>query len=780
MERKMRKTALFMTLALLLSMFPISAFATGGFMDMPNNWSTDALHRAVNNGLLKGSNGMIMPNSMVTRAEMAAIITRAFGAQNTASLSKFTDVSSKAWYFDPMSKAYQMGILMGSNGMLYPNRHITREEAFVMVARAIKADMLPSNKMAFADESKIASWAAPSLHALATAGYIKGSSGGINPKGHITRAEMAQLMDNLVKNYVSGNQTVSKLENGSVMVNGPNAVIKDTKINGDLIVGDGVGNQELTLDNVVVTGRVVVRGGGANSIIITGNSSIQRIILTKVDGKVAIKVEGAASVETIFVPDGSSDVIITGAVGKIEIDAPGVEVALVNATVGEISIQSAGSTLNVDKGSTVTTVTVSESASGTQLVVNGTVTTVTTSAPNTAVSGTGTVSTVVGKGAGDNVAVTTPGTSVTLQPTTPTTPTTPVTPTPTPTPTPPPTPVVELPQSLTFSVAPGSLIVSIDSIVTSLSSSISFAIAQSTYGLNLENSSVTVNDGHQSFVIPLSTTSGAITIANNQITVNTNHASFQGYDANNFNGTEYVTLNLAGTYSNRNWSISKTVTGLDNISVYIAQGIVNGMPGTAFENLPVSTNILTAVQSAVDAGTNGVVVSIFSSSDTAIVNTSGSAIMAGSSNVVFALTKGTQTLNSGIKAVSIHGVPPVLNSDTTLSGFTVKGTTGSAIELGQPGVTSGSAISFTTPGAIVITSGAAITTSGAITVFTPTSGLSSVKVVKYAAGATDYTNFNSAAAYNDEVILNQEIFIIRVTAQDGSIGWYKVIVTVGT
>ena len=48
-----RRLALLLTLAMIISMFPINAFATE-FSDMPNDWSTRALENAVANGLLKG------------------------------------------------------------------------------------------------------------------------------------------------------------------------------------------------------------------------------------------------------------------------------------------------------------------------------------------------------------------------------------------------------------------------------------------------------------------------------------------------------------------------------------------------------------------------------------------------------------------------------------------------------------------------------------------------------------------------------------------------------
>lgn len=81
------------------------------------------------NGLLEGYNGKIMPDSPVTRAQMAAIITRAFGAASKADLSGFSDVSSSDWFYDSIAAACHMGVMQGHGGKMDPVSPITREQA---------------------------------------------------------------------------------------------------------------------------------------------------------------------------------------------------------------------------------------------------------------------------------------------------------------------------------------------------------------------------------------------------------------------------------------------------------------------------------------------------------------------------------------------------------------------------------------------------------------------------------------------------------------------------
>ena len=132
-----KKSAIAIALAATL-LLPTNAYAlsVSDFSDFPSDWSTQALTNAVNNGLLNGTDGRINASGMLTRAEMAAIVNRAFGAINSASLADYTDVSPDAWYYEDMAKAVQMGTFQGANHRLNPTDPITREQAFAVLARA--------------------------------------------------------------------------------------------------------------------------------------------------------------------------------------------------------------------------------------------------------------------------------------------------------------------------------------------------------------------------------------------------------------------------------------------------------------------------------------------------------------------------------------------------------------------------------------------------------------------------------------------------------------------
>ena len=358
-----------LSLVMVLSMMPVGAYAeTTTFSDMPDDWSTAALQSAVDNGLLNGANGKIMPQENLTRAQMAAVINRAFGAEKVAVLAEYDDVTASDWFFLDMAKAVAMGTFQGSGSKLNPNDPITREQAFAVIARALnlgESEVVPEG---FTDLSEISGWATGEVYALVNNGYIQGSNGMLNPQGYITRAEFAQVMYNTIKEYISEAGEYSIDVVGNLMKNTPGVVLTDSTVVGDIIIGDGVGDGAVTLDGVNVEGRLLVRGGGAESVIIKGGSTIGTITVAKVDGEVRIFAEDGSDVGTVLI-DGKDDVIIEGTFENIVVNAPDITVWARAATISSAEVMGEESKLVIDKDSTVEKVVLSGAKSAVE--VNG-------------------------------------------------------------------------------------------------------------------------------------------------------------------------------------------------------------------------------------------------------------------------------------------------------------------------------------------------------------------------------------------------------------------------
>lgn len=347
-------------------LIPANALAISGFPDMPaeDNWAYAALQSAVEHGILAGDEqGRLKPSANTTRAQAATIINRVFGAVEEADISSYTDVSPENWYYSELAKASQMRTFLGYGTKLYPNGDITREQLFVALARAISLDTSDYRVLdSFSDGNAVSDWAKGPLAALVSAGYVNGDDGKLKPQANIRREELAQVLYNTFQQYIDQPGTYTKAADGNIVVSASDVTLKDLKVSGDLILGDGVGNGDFTLDNVAVAGRVIVRGGGENSVKITNRSSVGEVIVAKAaSGGVRVLSSGGASVGAVRVGDGTGTVKLEGAFREVRVTAD-TPLVLTEATVSQLTVSSEKADVSIQSGS-IASLSVAETAS---------------------------------------------------------------------------------------------------------------------------------------------------------------------------------------------------------------------------------------------------------------------------------------------------------------------------------------------------------------------------------------------------------------------------------
>ena len=178
------------------------------FSDVKNHANKAAIEALASRGIINGmGQGTFMPNKTMTRAEFAAIVTRALGL--TAKDTKvFSDVPSSKWYAGYIGTANSSGIVNGvGNGKFNPEGTITRQEAAAMVARAAKRCGLDTEMDAgatkdvlaqFGDYRSVASWAKESLAFCYYTNILDQSALKIEPTKAILRCEIAQMLCNML------------------------------------------------------------------------------------------------------------------------------------------------------------------------------------------------------------------------------------------------------------------------------------------------------------------------------------------------------------------------------------------------------------------------------------------------------------------------------------------------------------------------------------------------------------------------------------------------------
>ena len=344
------------TLAMLLAgamLLPANAFAASpeDFTDFPTDWSAAGLRSAVQNGLLNGSNGQISSSGLLIRAQMAAIVNRAFAARKTADLSVYSDANTSAWYYNDLELAVAMRTFQGANGKLNPEAPITREEAFVVLARAFALESGDTSVLNnYTDGASVSAWAQSSVAALIENGYVNGANGKLNPKTSITRAEFAKVISEMASTYANADDSLSATVDGSVIVRENSVSLSGKTINGDLIIADGVSRIDLT--GVTVTGRIVLRGGESG--VTFKDTKAEKGVIANTD----IAVSG--SVDNITVAQGSAITVNSGAsVGSINVNAEGAKIT----GAGKVGTVKANAN-NVTVTTTGTKVTAADSVSG--------------------------------------------------------------------------------------------------------------------------------------------------------------------------------------------------------------------------------------------------------------------------------------------------------------------------------------------------------------------------------------------------------------------------------
>ncbi|MCL2568219.1 MAG: S-layer homology domain-containing protein [Oscillospiraceae bacterium] len=178
------------------------------FADAQPHASRPAIEALASRGIITGrSETVFAPDETMTRAEFAAIITRAFGLPaRTASV--FYDVPPNLWFTAPVGTAFYYEIVNGTSATTFhPHGTITRQEAAVMVARAARlagldttlGDAEVQNILAqFGDSHTAAPWARNGLAFLYHAGILDDFVSNIQPTTAILRGEIAEMLYRLL------------------------------------------------------------------------------------------------------------------------------------------------------------------------------------------------------------------------------------------------------------------------------------------------------------------------------------------------------------------------------------------------------------------------------------------------------------------------------------------------------------------------------------------------------------------------------------------------------
>jgi len=175
------------------------------FRDVEGHWAMRAIDFVTSREIFQGEgDGVFAPEETLSRAMLATAIFNLEGAAATGAGAAFDDVPAGTWYTDTVAWAAETGIVQGADGHFNPEADITREEMITMICRYVRSlgvDTAGTGSLsAFPDGDSVSAWAREAMVWAVGVGLVRGDEESrLDPAGTATRAEAAQLLENLVR-----------------------------------------------------------------------------------------------------------------------------------------------------------------------------------------------------------------------------------------------------------------------------------------------------------------------------------------------------------------------------------------------------------------------------------------------------------------------------------------------------------------------------------------------------------------------------------------------------
>ena len=172
----------------------------------PGAWYYDAVNFLAEEGIAAGTTDTTFsPDATLTRGQFITLLLRAYDiAADENPTDNFSDAGD-TYYTGYLAAAKRLGISSGvGDNKFAPEQAISRQQMFTLLYNALKVlDQLPEGDSGktlsdFTDNENIASYAQEAMTYLVEAGVVGGNNGYLLPESSTTRAQMAQVLYNLI------------------------------------------------------------------------------------------------------------------------------------------------------------------------------------------------------------------------------------------------------------------------------------------------------------------------------------------------------------------------------------------------------------------------------------------------------------------------------------------------------------------------------------------------------------------------------------------------------
>lgn len=174
------------------------------FLDVSKEaWYHEAVDYAYENGIMTSTGTLIFsPEQKVSRAAVIDALYRIAGMPDVEEVElPFKDVQNSIWYYDALMWAFGNGVAGGYTETAFMAlAPVSRQQIAVMLYRAYllenEAETCDVSVLAgFADGALVAGWAREAMAWAVEEGIFSGNEQGmLDPEGHVTRAQLAQIV----------------------------------------------------------------------------------------------------------------------------------------------------------------------------------------------------------------------------------------------------------------------------------------------------------------------------------------------------------------------------------------------------------------------------------------------------------------------------------------------------------------------------------------------------------------------------------------------------------
>ena len=391
-KRKFFASKVLLVMLAVLIASPSFAFAAQpnqATSELSGHWAEKQITQWAANGLIAGyPDGTYRPDHSITRAEFITFVNRALHLTDQSAVG-FSDVAKGSWEHEQIATALSAGYISGyEDGKFRPDREISREEAASVLNRALKLEPNAEAAAKFTDANRFANWSKGAVGALAQKGFLTGfEDGTFRPSQSMTRAEAVVILDRATatktvamtydQKGTYGPETGTQVIEGNVVISAASVTLRNTIINGDLLLASSIGDGEVYLKGVTVKGTTDVQGGGVNSVYME-DSVLLSIIVNREDGTVRIVTEGKTSVKSVTLQSSAvleasaqgvriedvilsrllpakSEATLVGSFSNLSVQAASIRVNLTSGMIDSLLIgaEATNSTINLNGSSTV-------------------------------------------------------------------------------------------------------------------------------------------------------------------------------------------------------------------------------------------------------------------------------------------------------------------------------------------------------------------------------------------------------------------------------------------